>query len=188
LEYCRFAEALLSLLDDTPEKAGSLANEAISSFPETYRSHCISGMRAKLGLFNEEPGDEELAEALFACMKRNGADTPNTFRGLASETLPDTPVFRDPAFSQWYGKWKARLKRQAESREESRNRMRAHSPAVIPRNHRMEEALEAAVERENFQVMERLLDICYKPSRLRWLVIASVCVRNVRQFVVFIAS
>jgi len=159
----RFAETLVPLLDDTPQRAVSLANEAISSFPDTYRLHWISGMRAKLGLFNEEPGDEELAEALLTCMKRNGTDTTNTFRDLASQTLPDTPVFRGPGFSQWYEMWKARLKRQAQSWEESRNRMRAHSPAVIPRNHRVEAALEAAVERDDFRVMERLLDVLSHP-------------------------
>ena len=161
----RFAGTLLPLLHEDPEKAGALAQEAISGFPDMFRRHWLSGMRAKLGLFTREAEDKDLADSLLACMHRHGADYTNTFRDLASETLPDAPLFRAPDFLEWFGRWQARLARQPESRETSRERMRIRNPAVIPRNHRVEEALEAAVDRGDFNVMERLLEVLSHPYR-----------------------
>ena len=72
-------------------------------------------------------------------------------------------MFRDPDFQQWFDRWKARLKRQPDSLEASRRLMNAHNPAVVPRNHRVEEALAAAVERADFTVMENLLGVLSQP-------------------------
>jgi uncharacterized protein YdiU (UPF0061 family) len=98
-------------------------------------------------------------------MHRHAVDFTNTFRDLASGSLPEASVFQAPDFKQWSGRWQARLKRQPDSREASRRQMNTHNPAVIPRNHRVEEALEAAVERADFTVMEKLLDVLSQPYR-----------------------
>jgi uncharacterized protein YdiU (UPF0061 family) len=68
-----------------------------------------------------------------------------------------------PDFKQWFERWQARLKRQPDSWEASRRLMNTHNPAVIPRNHRVEEALAAAVERADFTVMEKLLGVLSQP-------------------------
>jgi serine/tyrosine/threonine adenylyltransferase len=72
-------------------------------------------------------------------------------------------VFRALDFKQWFERWQARLKRQPDSREASRRLMDAHNPAVIPRNHRVEEALEAAVKHGDFTIMEKLLVFLSRP-------------------------
>ena len=72
-------------------------------------------------------------------------------------------MFRAPDFKQWYERWQVRLKRQPGSREASRRLMKTHNPAVIPRNHRVEAALEAAVERADFSVMEKLVGVLSQP-------------------------
>lgn len=159
----RFADTLLPLLDDNREKAVSRAEEVIAAFAEAFNSHWLTGMRAKLGLFNQEPEDEDLVQSLLSLMHRAQADYTHTFRGLSSEPLPDAPLFRDPEFSEWFERWQARMGRQPEPREACRMRMRAHNPSVIPRNHRVEEALEAAVERGDYRVMERLIEVLSRP-------------------------
>ena len=159
----RFADTLLPLLDDDRETAVSRAEEVIAAFSEAFSRHWLTGMRAKLGLFSQEPEDETLVQTLLDLMQRARADFTNTFRELSFEPLPDAPVFRDPGFSEWFERWQARMERQPEAREACRRRMRAHNPAVIPRNHRVEEALEAAVERGDYRVMERLIEVLSRP-------------------------
>jgi uncharacterized protein YdiU (UPF0061 family) len=122
-------------------------------------------MRAKLGLSNQEDGDGALVKDLLDCMERHGADFTNTFRDLATGTLPEASMFEAPDFKQWFERWQARLERQADSPEASRRLMNAHNPAVIPRNHRVEEALEAAVEQGDVTVMENLMEVLSHPYR-----------------------
>ena len=159
----RFAETLLPLLHDNQNEALSMANDAIAQFPDTFHRHWRSGMQAKLGLFNEEADDDSLIEDLFTCMHRHGADFTNTFRDLSGDDLPAASLFRSADFEQWLTHWRARLNRQSESWETSRTQMRTHNPAVIPRNHRVEEALAAAVDRADLTRMEHLLDVLSVP-------------------------
>jgi len=158
----RLAETLLPLFHENDEKALELAQEAVASFPDVFRRFWLSGARTKLGLFTAEDDDAALMQELLQCMRENRVDYTNTLRDLALEILPDAPFFRDPAFTQWSGRWQARLRRQGEDMTASRALMRAHNPAVIPRNHRVEEALEAAM-RQDFTVMERLLKALSRP-------------------------
>ncbi len=159
----RFAETLLPLIHEDSQEALSMTNSVISGFSDTFRQYWLEGMRAKLGLFNQETDDGVLVQDLLDCMHRNGADFTNTFRDLASGSLPENPVFRNQDFKQWFERWQARLDRQPHSWASSRRLMNTHSPAVIPRNHRVEEALEAAVELADFTVLEKLLDVLSRP-------------------------
>ena len=159
----RFAETLLPLIHADPPEAAAMANAAINRFPDAFQRCWIDGMRAKLGLSNQEADDGPLAADLLDCMHRHGADFTNTFRDLASGTLPEASLFRAPDFKQWFDRWQARLKRQPGSREASRRLMNTSNPAVIPRNHRVEAALAAAVERSDFTVMENLLGVLTHP-------------------------
>ena len=166
----RFAETLLPLLHADLAQAVTLAQEAVAGFDEQYRSYWLTGMRAKLGIFNEEKQDKSLAENLLSLMQKHNADFTNTFRALADEQLSDTDLFGSPEFTRWREQWQARLDRQTESQASSKKLMRSSSPAVIPRNHRVEEALEAAVDHKDYSVMERLLDVlsnpyCLSPDR-----------------------
>ena len=159
----RFAETLLPLIDENPQEAVSMATETVSGFADMFRHHWLSGMRAKLGLLNQEADDHALVQDLLECMDRHGADFTNTFRDLASGALPEASMFQAQDFTQWYERWQARLKRQPDSWAASRRCMHTHNPAVIPRNHRVEEALAAAVERSDYAVMEKLLEYLSKP-------------------------
>jgi uncharacterized protein YdiU (UPF0061 family) len=159
----RFAETLLPLLAENQNEATLLAEEAIDSFPDIFRRCRHAGMREKLGLFTEEDDDIGLMKDLLSNMHQNHSDYTASFRGLIADTHADMPLFRDVAFKEWYRRWLERLERQPQSIEASRMLMRAHNPAVIPRNYLVEEALEAAVERGDYSIMTRLLDVLSKP-------------------------
>ncbi|NEU27451.1 YdiU family protein [Paenibacillus polymyxa] len=159
----RLAETLLPLLHDDREQAVKLAEDAIADFANMFRHHWLAGMRAKLGIFNEEPQDESLIEDLLVIMQKYRADYTNTFRALTLNKLEDAALFSTADFTQWHEQWQARLERQQESEASSQQLMRSSNPAIIPRNHRVEEALEAAVEREDYRVMEQLLEVLSDP-------------------------
>ncbi|MFC0270756.1 YdiU family protein [Metabacillus herbersteinensis] len=159
----RFAETLLPLLHDDQEQAVKLAQNAISDFTELYHSNWLAGMRAKLGIFNEEVQDESLIENLLSMMQKYRVDYTNTFRALTFERHEDTVLFGTPEFSQWHELWQARLGRQQESKDSSHQLMQSSNPALIPRNHQVEAALEAAVKQGDYSVMERLLNVLSSP-------------------------
>ncbi|MCE5220618.1 MAG: YdiU family protein [Clostridium sp.] len=159
----RFAETLLPLLHDNHEKAVELAQDAISDFADLYHNNWLSGMRAKLGIFNEEPEDKSLIEDLLSMMKKYTADYTNTFTALTFDKFSDMELFDTDTFATWNAQWQARLGRQQESKDSSHALMKNSNPAVIPRNHRVEEALEAAQKHEDYNVMERLLHVLSSP-------------------------
>ncbi|WP_310366268.1 protein adenylyltransferase SelO [Neobacillus drentensis] len=159
----RFAETLLPLIHDNQEQAVQLAQDEISNFIELYQRNWLTGMRAKLGLFNEEKQDESLVEDLLKMMQKYKADYTNTFRALTFEKPEDTVLKDAPEFKQWYKQWQERLDRQQDSKDSSKQLMRNSNPAIIPRNHRVEEVLEAAVKQGDYSVLKRLLDILSRP-------------------------
>ncbi|MNS06741.1 hypothetical protein D3C72_381710 [compost metagenome] len=159
----RFAETLLPLLHSDREEAVGMAEAEIYNFRELYQGHWLSGMRAKLGILNEESEDESLIQELLDIMKRYRADYTNTFRALTLGKQEDTPLYDKEEFTGWHEKWQARLDRQPEGRASSHELMRSSNPAVIPRNHRVEEAIQAAVTQGDYSVMERLLGVLAKP-------------------------
>lgn len=159
----RFAESLLPLLHEEEDKAIRLAEDAISEFEPLYRHHWLAGMRRKLGLFNGEPEDETLAGRLLDLMQKYEADYTNTFRALALDQPGDSVLFETGEYAGWHEQWKARRARQEEPETAARQLMMANNPAVIPRNHRVEEALAAAVEHGDYTVMRKLLDVLSKP-------------------------
>ena len=159
----RFAESLLPILHDDKNEAIELAKSAISDFSKIYMENWLSGMRAKLGLFNEEDEDEYIIEGLLSIMNKYGADYTNTFRALTFNKLEETGMLGKAEFDKWYEIWNQRLTKQEQSKEASRELMKKNNPAVIPRNHRVEEALEHAVNNGDYSVMDKLLDVLKKP-------------------------
>ncbi|MBU7314938.1 protein adenylyltransferase SelO [Paenibacillus oleatilyticus] len=159
----RLAEALLPLLHDDEDEAIRLAEDAISGFVEQFAGHWLAGMRAKLGLFNEEPEDEALMKDLLVMMQKHQADYTNTFRALTFDKHEDLAFNGTTEFAQWQERWQARRGRQQEPQASSQQLMRSSNPAIIPRNHRVEEALDAAVKQGDYSVMERLVQALSNP-------------------------
>jgi uncharacterized protein YdiU (UPF0061 family) len=160
----RFAETLLPLLHVDKEQAVKMAQVAISDFTELYHCNWLTGMRAKLGIFNEEKEDEALIESLLSMMHKYGSDYTTTFRSLTFGMCSDTVLFGTSEFTQWYKLWHARLGRQQETKESSQQLMQRSNPALIPRNHRVEAALEAAVKHGDYSIMDKLLAVLSNPN------------------------
>ncbi|MDR3564879.1 MAG: YdiU family protein [Negativicutes bacterium] len=159
----RFAETLLPLLHVDQAQAVKLAQDALSGFAGLYHGNWFAGMRAKLGLLNEETQDVTLIEGLLSMMQQYRADYTNTFRALTFDTREESGLFDSAEFAQWYELWQARLGRQPETKASAHQLMRSSNPAIIPRNHRVEAALEAAVKQGDYSVMERLLAVLSNP-------------------------
>ncbi|WP_339307604.1 YdiU family protein [Paenibacillus sp. FSL R5-0519] len=159
----RFAETLLPLLHEDEEQALQLAQDAIAQFSELYHHHWLKGMRSKLGLLDEEAEDEALIKDLLELMEKHSADYTNTFLALTFDTFEGTAWFGTSEFAGWHERWQARLDRQQGGKEVSTQLMRTSNPAVIPRNHRVEEALERAENHGDLNVMEKLLAVLSDP-------------------------
>ncbi|MGQ4668672.1 protein adenylyltransferase SelO [Metabacillus halosaccharovorans] len=159
----RFAETLLPLLHEDIEEAVKIAQDVISEFPVLFDSYWLNGMRAKLGILNEEAEDHALVENLLNIMQKYNADYTNTFRALTLGITEETDLADKGDFKQWYAQWKERLGRQKESDKEALELMKRSNPSVIPRNHLVEEALDAAVEKGDYHVMEQLLEALSNP-------------------------
>jgi uncharacterized protein YdiU (UPF0061 family) len=159
----RFAEALRPLIRDNKEQAEELTRDAVSDFHKRFHAYWLSGMRAKLGILNEEEKDEVLINELLKIMKKYGADYTNTFRSLTIGKFEDTAFFDSGEFSAWHHTWKTRIQRQQESEDDSFRIMRENNPSVIPRNHRVEEALDSAAKENDLSVMDRLLKVLSDP-------------------------
>jgi serine/tyrosine/threonine adenylyltransferase len=159
----RFAETLLPLLHEDQEQAVKLAEDSLSNFAKVFESNWLNGMRAKLGIFNEEEHDKALINELLNMMQKHQADYTNTFRALTFDQQEETELYKAPEFIQWHEKWQARIGRQEETKASSHKLMRNSNPAVIPRNHRVEEALAAATNQGDYSVMEKLLVVLSEP-------------------------
>lgn len=163
----RLAECLLPLLDADEEKAVAAANGVLEAFGDVFQAAWLQRFREKLGLSGEGEDDRVLVSDFLDLMHRGEADFTLTFRalsklagGAAVETL--IAAFMQPqALSDWLTRWRARLN---DGREPAalQAAMEASNPALIPRNHRIEEAIAAAVYGD-FSYFHRLVDALSSP-------------------------
>ncbi len=166
----RFAETLLALIDPQSDRAIELATAVVADFSREFDEQWLAGMRRKLGLFTEEEGDLALIRALLDIMQRGAADFTLTFRRLCAAAESDAAdaaidgLFTEPAaVHDWRQAWRSRLAREPQPASEHAAYMRLVNPAVIPRNHRIEEVIVAAVERGDTAPFEALSQVLSRP-------------------------
>jgi uncharacterized protein YdiU (UPF0061 family) len=158
----RLAEALLPLLADSEPEAIERAQAAIEAFDARFDDAWLTGMRRKLGLASAEPGDLALVRALLQWMQQAGADHTGTFRDLIAAGPPAASRYREPEFLAWHAQWSARLARQPGGAPAGHELMRGANPVVVPRNHKVEEALAAAGDGD-LQPFRALLEAVREP-------------------------
>ena len=158
-----FASALIPLIDPVQEKAVAMAQEAIHGFPDLFAKAWMQVMRRKLGLLNEVTGDRLLVDDLLTWMADNKADYTNTFYGLSSGMQPEGEIYRQETFRKWHERWTERLVMQPQPPAEAYAVMRTANPAFIPRNHRVEEALQAATLAKELTPLHQLLEVIRRP-------------------------
>jgi uncharacterized protein YdiU (UPF0061 family) len=169
----RLAEALLPLLDEAAggrDAALEQAQAALAAFAPRFEAAWRGGLLRKIGLAAEREGDDDLAGDLLRRMAEGGADFTLTFRrlcGAAAREEDDAGVralFADPgAYDAWAARWRVRLSEEPGGPAACAAVMRAANPAVIPRNHRVEAALDAAVARGDLGPFEALLEALARP-------------------------
>jgi len=165
----RLAECLLPLLSDDQDKAVAEAQDLLGAFAEHFNDAYKAGLRKKLGLFSERDDDQALAQDLLDAMAAGKADFTLTFRGLtkaagSGETSDVRHLFEEPAaFDEWVARWRGRLAQEPQSAIEREAAMRAVNPAFIPRNHRIEAVIQAAVANDDYAAFEELLTALAKP-------------------------
>jgi uncharacterized protein YdiU (UPF0061 family) len=169
----RLAEALLPLLEQeegSEEAAMASAQEALAAFAPQFEAAYEAGLRRKLGLLTEREGDAALAQDLLERMAVNRADFTLTFRRLSDAAAGPNDddgvraLFADPgAYDTWAVVWRQRLEEEGGSAQERAAAMRLTNPAFIPRNHLVQALIDAAVERQDFQPFEDLLDVVSRP-------------------------
>ena len=166
----RLAECLLPLFSDEQDKAIAEAQAALGEFAEKFNTAYQAGLRGKLGLFTARDGDPALAQDLLDAMARNQADFTLTFRRLSDAALGPAgdpavrQLFAEPtAYDDWALRWRQRTGEEPQDPATRRMAMRSVNPAFIPRNHRVEAVIEAAVNRDDFALFEELLAVLSKP-------------------------
>jgi len=158
----KLAESLLPLLHKNIDEGIKLAEVAIDQYANEFNSAWISGMRSKLGLFEEEEKDFTLAQGLLEWMENSKADYTETFRDLAYENLTKNEIYKSLAFKKWHSSWQERLSRNSKPIKSALSMMRKYNPVIIPYNHLVEEVLSTA-ERGNMQPFFALLSALERP-------------------------
>ncbi len=158
----RFAECLIPLIDPKKEKAIEIATETINNFDKSYETKWINMMRDKLGLFGQDQKDQVLIIDLLTWMHKNKADYTNTFCFLMDENFQNNKIYNDENFLIWKERWKERLKLNNNTSEKYISLMKSVNPLVIPRNHKVEEVLEAA-NNNDLSLLKKLIKVLEKP-------------------------
>ena len=157
----RFAECLIPLIDKNEETAIKIATDVIDNFQNIYEKKWLNMMRDKLGLFGEDKNDRKLIDDLLNWMEKHKIDYTNTFCHLMEIKIDDN-TYKEEAFITWFEEWKKRSKLNNSSKEKQIELMKKNNPIVIPRNHKVEEALSEAYN-GNLEKMNKLNNVLKNP-------------------------
>jgi uncharacterized protein YdiU (UPF0061 family) len=158
----RFAETLIPFINKKENKAIEIIKYTFNKFSKVYKESWLNMMRKKLGLLGEKNQDENLINQLLLWMSQNKADYTNTFCYLMKEDFVKDKLFQNSSFKKWHKEWRIRIKENKKPDKLSLNLMRSNNPLVIPRNHKVEEALDAA-NNNDLVPLHNLLKVLKKP-------------------------
>lgn len=158
----RFAECLIPLISKNEDEAIKLATEALDKFEKIYETKWLNMMRDKLGLYGEDNDDKSLIMELLDWMEKNKVDYTNTFIFLTNKTIKNSEIYNNADFDLWKIKWVKRLTVFGNSHDKSMELMNFSNPMVIPRNHKVEEALTSA-SNGDLTLFNKLIKILKNP-------------------------
>jgi uncharacterized protein YdiU (UPF0061 family) len=164
------AECLLPLLGKDEKKVASLAQEIIDEFPSKFTTYWLRGMRGKLGLVTARTEDPAVVQQLLDLMQKHGADYTLVFRQLCDAVNRKSNIeglnkifSGDSLWVDWLARWHQRLEQEPRASEEVAESMRRINPVFIPRNHLVEQAINFAVEKNDFSKMDTLQKLLASP-------------------------
>jgi uncharacterized protein YdiU (UPF0061 family) len=158
----RFAECLIPLISKNEDEAINLATAALDKFEQSYETKWLNMMRDKLGLYGEDKDDKNLIMELLNWMQKNKVDYTNTFIFLMNKEIKDPEAYNNADFDLWKIKWVKRLTIFNNSHDKSMELMHSSNPMIIPRNHKVEEALTLA-SNGDLTLFNRLIKILKNP-------------------------
>jgi len=162
-------ESIIHLIDSNEKKSVDLINNALSSIAITFDEYWLDGMKNKIGIINMDDGDEKLIRELLEMMERGRVDYTLFFRYLSNavETWNNTLVKkifeRENEIDTWLSQWNKRLEKQGIGWDQLSTNMKQVNPAFIPRNHRVQQAIDEAINKTDFILMNQLLEILKNP-------------------------
>jgi uncharacterized protein YdiU (UPF0061 family) len=164
----RLAETLIPLVDPDKDIATGLLTDAVQNVEYVYESHWLNAMRSKIGLWTKSPSDLELINDLLSLMEDSHADFTLVFRHLSELLRGDGSKVRQhfntsDSFDAWLQRWQSRMKPEKIGAATRALAMDRVNPIYIPRNHKVEEALSAAVEGNDMTPFSRLLEVLSDP-------------------------
>ena len=164
----RFAETLLPWIDSDEERAIAAATEALNRFGPSFQVAFLGGMRAKFGLQTDRDEDAQLVQGFLECLQDGQVDYTQAFRSLAPATSGNTEELHSlfgctQKIDAWLEAWTRRLALEEVSARTRVEAMQRTNPLYIPRNHKVEEALEAAVARSDYGPFRELHEVLRRP-------------------------
>ncbi|MFY8025792.1 MAG: protein adenylyltransferase SelO [Sediminibacterium sp.] len=158
------ANALLPIIDEDQTKAVELAKEVLNLFPELYTEEYTAMMGAKIGFAKDQLSEEvvELIKALLNWMKDNQADYTNTFLQIQS-VLVHEGIYTSSFFTEWLLKRETLLNKEGSNINQAQKIMQLQNPLVIPRNHWVEQVLDAVSYTNDLTQFNRFLTAIQSP-------------------------
>ena len=157
----RFAECLVPIIDENEVQAIKIATEIIDNFQNIYEQKWLDMMKSKLGLVGYNKDDLKMINSLLNWMEKNKADYTNTFCFLMGISNSDE-IYKDKVFEDWLTAWKNRSSLNNSAKEKQLEIMKQVNPVIVPRNHKVEEALSDA-EKNNYKTLNILLSVIQRP-------------------------
>ena len=166
----RLGESLLPLIDDDSDAAVAAATEVLMSFGERFQARWLAGMRSKLGLVTADDGDQGLVDELLTTLQSRNVDYTSCFRTFSAVLAGGAgglgAVVDADVLKPWLDSWRARLAIEGRNARSVADEMNAVNPVYVPRNHLVEEALDAA-SGGAMEPFERLHDPVRHPFHAR---------------------
>jgi uncharacterized protein YdiU (UPF0061 family) len=155
--------ALLPLIHANEDEAVALAQAVLDEFPDLFRAAHLSMACAKLGIDAPRNGDAALVQELYDWMRAAHADHTNTFTALTEDDAPAHAPFTDERFHAWHTRWRQRVGDDPAAMATARTLMRRTNPVVIPRNHVLEQVLDAATHQRDLGPFQNMLAVLQQP-------------------------
>lgn len=164
----RLADTLLPLIDDDLERAKIAAEDAIKHFNELFQISIFKKFSRKLGMLSDDENQNDLISHTFEVMTENEVDFTLFFRHLTKvydggKMGSLCRLFKNPvACEDWLKKWREFITLDGGNEQDRLKTMQSYNPILIPRNHRIAEAI-AAGEQGDFKTFNRLVDAFRNP-------------------------
>ncbi len=165
----KFAESIIPLLSDNIEDAKKIAIECLKEFPEIFEKNWLKEMRRKIGLTSIQNEDIKIINDFLELIKNENLDFTLSFRNLSNlinsnSKKKDENNFKDKNnFNEWFLRWNKRLEKEKLEKSKIALEMNKINPFYIPRNHLVEDVINAAVNNNDFSKLKELLKVVRKP-------------------------